>query len=202
MVISARLPTGAALIPRIGRRDRDKGPCGPTPAPYVGPYTAGLSGKHRSHSPRIISSPVTTPRLNQTLPDLQTAQTLPDLIGCTAPTSRSAPSENCYGATDSALTDSIESDSSVQEITKHAYVTSRNVAVLYVFMAENLSRRAGGHRCFICNADANGRGRMGRRGRQLAEKRVDPARRAVISEWDRWASRRLPTGYKATGDDE
>ena len=40
------------------------------------------------------------------------------------------------------------------------------------------------------------------RGRQLAEKHDDPARRAVISEWDRWASRRLPTGYKATGDDE
>lgn len=43
---------------------------------------------------------------------------------------------------------------------------------------------------------------MGRRGRQLAQKHVDLARRAVISEWDRWASRRLPTGYKATGDDE
>ena len=43
---------------------------------------------------------------------------------------------------------------------------------------------------------------MGRRGRQLAENHDDPARRAVISEWDRWASRRLPTGYKATGDDE
>jgi hypothetical protein len=40
------------------------------------------------------------------------------------------------------------------------------------------------------------------RGRQLAEKHDDPARRAVISEWDRWASRRLPTGYEATGDDE
>jgi hypothetical protein len=43
---------------------------------------------------------------------------------------------------------------------------------------------------------------MGRRGRQLVEKHDDPARRAVISEWDRWASRRLPTGYKSTGDDE
>ena len=43
---------------------------------------------------------------------------------------------------------------------------------------------------------------MSRRGRQLAEKQDDPVRRAVISEWDRWASRRLPTGYKSTGDDE
>ena len=43
---------------------------------------------------------------------------------------------------------------------------------------------------------------MGRRGRQLAEKHDDPARQAVISEWDRWASRRLPTGYKATSVDE
>jgi hypothetical protein len=43
---------------------------------------------------------------------------------------------------------------------------------------------------------------MGRRGRQLAEKHDDPARQAVISEWDRWASRRLPTGYKATSEDE
>jgi hypothetical protein len=43
---------------------------------------------------------------------------------------------------------------------------------------------------------------MGRRGRQLAERQDDPVRRAVISEWDRWASRRLPTGYKSTGDDE
>jgi hypothetical protein len=43
---------------------------------------------------------------------------------------------------------------------------------------------------------------MGRPGRQLAEKHDDPARQAVISEWDRWASRRLPTGYKATSEDE
>jgi len=43
---------------------------------------------------------------------------------------------------------------------------------------------------------------MGRRGRQLAQKHVDLARRAVVSEWDRWASRRLPTGYKATSEDE
>ena len=44
--------------------------------------------------------------------------------------------------------------------------------------------------------------RMGRRGRQLTKKHDDPVREAVISEWDRWASRRLPTGYKATDDDE
>jgi hypothetical protein len=43
---------------------------------------------------------------------------------------------------------------------------------------------------------------MGRRGRQLAKQHFDPARQAVIREWDRWASRRLPTGYKATDDDE
>jgi hypothetical protein len=45
---------------------------------------------------------------------------------------------------------------------------------------------------------------VARRGRamQLAKKYDDPARKAVISEWDRWASKRLPTGYKASGDDE
>ena len=43
---------------------------------------------------------------------------------------------------------------------------------------------------------------MGGRGRQLAKKHDDPAREAVISEWDRWASRQLPIGYIATDDDE
>jgi hypothetical protein len=45
---------------------------------------------------------------------------------------------------------------------------------------------------------------MGGRGRaiQLAKKYQDPARQAVIREWDRWASKVLPTGYKATGDNE
>jgi hypothetical protein len=45
---------------------------------------------------------------------------------------------------------------------------------------------------------------VARRGRamQRAKKCDDPARKAVISEWDRWASKRLPTGYKASGDDE
>jgi hypothetical protein len=81
MVISARLPAGAALIPRIGRRDRDRGSCGPTPPPYV--WVRIRRACPASTGP--ISSPVTTPRLNQTLPDLQTAQTLPDLIGRTAP---------------------------------------------------------------------------------------------------------------------
>jgi hypothetical protein len=44
--------------------------------------------------------------------------------------------------------------------------------------------------------------RVGGRGRQLAKKHDDPAREAVISEWDRWASRQLPIGYIATDDDE
>jgi hypothetical protein len=43
-----------------------------------------------------------------------------------------------------------------------------------------------------------GRGRA----MQQAKKYDDPARKAVISEWDRWASKHLPTGYKASGDDE
>jgi hypothetical protein len=43
-----------------------------------------------------------------------------------------------------------------------------------------------------------GRGRA----MQLAKKYDDSARKAVISEWDRWASKHLPTGYKASGDDE
>jgi hypothetical protein len=30
----------------------------------------------------------------------------------------------------------------------------------------------------------------------------DPARRVVISEWDRWALKHLSTGYKASRDDE
>jgi hypothetical protein len=30
----------------------------------------------------------------------------------------------------------------------------------------------------------------------------DPARQVVISEWDRWASKHLSTGYKTTRDDE
>jgi hypothetical protein len=49
-----------------------------------------------------------------------------------------------------------------------------------------------------------GGARMGGRGRaiQLAKKYDDPARQAVIKEWDSWASESLPTGYKATGDDE
>jgi hypothetical protein len=48
------------------------------------------------------------------------------------------------------------------------------------------------------------RGNVPGRGRamQLAKKYDDSARKAVISEWDRWASRHLPTGYKASGDDE
>jgi hypothetical protein len=80
----------------------------------------------------------------------------------------------------------------------------RKVAAYYVFMAEDLSRRADRQRTLFRFAmlTPRGGGRMGRRGRQLAEKHDDPARRAVISEWDRWALRRLPTGYKATGDDE
>ena len=43
---------------------------------------------------------------------------------------------------------------------------------------------------------------MSGRLRQLAKKHDDFVRQAVISEWDSWASRRLPTGYRATGDDE
>jgi hypothetical protein len=45
---------------------------------------------------------------------------------------------------------------------------------------------------------------MGGRGRaiQLVGKYHDPSRQAVIREWDRWASKALPTGYKATGDIE
>jgi hypothetical protein len=131
MVLSAELPEGEALIPRIGTRDRDRGSLAAPPSHTTvraGPYTAGLSGKpaQLARSPHIMSSTVTTPRLNQTHPDLQTAQTLPDLICRTAP-QRRAPrqNKNCCRVTPGdrfALTDSIESDSCVQEIIKSAYL--------------------------------------------------------------------------------
>jgi hypothetical protein len=43
---------------------------------------------------------------------------------------------------------------------------------------------------------------MGGRGRRPAKRHTDPGKDAVVSEWDRWVSRQLPTGYIATGDDE
>jgi hypothetical protein len=36
----------------------------------------------------------------------------------------------------------------------------------------------------------------------VADGHDDPARQVVISEWDRWASKHLSTGYKASRDDE
>jgi hypothetical protein len=73
-----------------------------------------------------------------------------------------------------ALTDSIESDSSVQEIIKPAYLPRRlrKVAVRYVFMAEDLLRRAGRHRdaVSICNADSKRRGAHGQTGKTTGGK--------------------------------
>src|ERR1700733_8060529 len=45
---------------------------------------------------------------------------------------------------------------------------------------------------------------MGGRGRAkpVSNGHDDPARQVVISEWDRWASNNLSTGYKTTRDDE
>src|SRR5580704_6162857 len=45
---------------------------------------------------------------------------------------------------------------------------------------------------------------MGGRGRAkpVSNGHDDPARRVVISEWDRWALKHLSTGYKASRDDE
>src|ERR1700721_2957308 len=44
---------------------------------------------------------------------------------------------------------------------------------------------------------------MGGRGRAkpVSNGHDDPARQVVISEWDRWASQHLSTGYKASRDD-
>jgi hypothetical protein len=45
---------------------------------------------------------------------------------------------------------------------------------------------------------------MGGRGRAkpVVNGHADAARQVVISEWDRWASKHLSTGYKASRDDE
>jgi hypothetical protein len=45
---------------------------------------------------------------------------------------------------------------------------------------------------------------MGGRGRakSVANGHDDSAKQVVISEWDRWASKHLSTGYKASRDDE
>jgi hypothetical protein len=45
---------------------------------------------------------------------------------------------------------------------------------------------------------------MGGRGRAkpVINGHADAARQVVISEWDRWASKHLSTGYKASRDDE